>query len=150
MRIIKCNLIYETNNHVDDFINSPTNNWLPFNKTYFNKYSQNIHSYHRYLRNIHNYVDGFQWNIKPIIKTIEDNENKLDIGQGQSIRFLSMVKLLKRKPNMFRKFITELRLNLTDNYIEIRKQSIFQRYDSLKIVRNVEKEIIFFIKLLLE
>jgi hypothetical protein len=36
MRIIKCNLIYETNNHVDNFINLPTNNWLPFNKTCFN------------------------------------------------------------------------------------------------------------------
>ena len=147
IRIIKCNLIYETNNHVDDFINSPTNNWLPFNKTYFNKYNQNIHTYHRYLRNIHNY-EGIIWHIKPIIKTIEDNEDKFHIVQ--STRFLSMVKLLKRNPNIFRKFITELRANLTDNFIEIRKQSIFQRYDSLRIVKNVEKEIIFFIKLLLE
>ena len=148
MRIIKCNLIYETNNHVDDFINSPTNNWLPFNKTYFNKYNQNIHTYHRYLRNIHYYGNGFQWDIKPIIKTIEDNEDKFHIVQ--STHFLSMVKLLKRNSIMFREFITELRLNLTDNFIEIRKQSMFQRYDTLRIVKNVEKEIIFFIKLLLE
>lgn len=150
MRINKCNLIYRTEKIINHFIDSPTNNWLPFNKNMYNIYIQYEYSYHSYLRMIQNEElcnEKFRLSVKPIIKTIEENEKKLNIKTHS--HFIKLIKSFKKKPDIFRKFIKDLRINISNYLIELRKQSLSQIND-IRLVRDVENEIIFFTNLLLE
>ena len=162
-RILKYKEIRKTEENINQFIDSPTKDWLPVNKILTDDclFYVLYHRYRNWNMEIINGKSKEEIMIKmPLLKALKIERYWINTGSDRkrsipcsSLPYLALIREFKKNPELFKKTIVNCRISFIEFYLFSCKDTIdnsqkLRHWDFLTTV--VEVQIRFFIKILLE